>query len=509
MLILSCMRQPAGVNKKQIEVLLVIFLAAMYLYVLLKAWYVPITYDEAYTIEHYATMPFVDIMYAPEAFNLANNHVLNTLLTRCMLLFTVHPFGLRLPNVLAYALFLYSALKISRNWFDSRLLQVLCLMAIVLNPMLSEFFALCRGYGLGIAFQLFALLQLTNMVYKLPGQSRTAIHSCLLAVLLSVYSSFSLLLPGLCIIALTVILQYQSCPGKTALERLVRALIIPVIYSLGLLALVCRPLQYLVAANALFHGGTRNFIADTWGSMISDLLGLRPRDFAAFDEGNYDSPALRFWIPASLLFLALCLVMAARQVLCSLRRSWVIQIPLLVLGGSILGINLQFYLMGTRLVNYRVALYLYPLLMLLFFALLHTWQKRHSKAVFIAAATITGALLVNFLLQLKIAYTTEWPFDAYSDDVCKVITTDTNIVVPHRPATIHTHQLLMPAFNFYITHEYPGQIVPVVYGDSLFRAVPDYYDFVYLPKSYVLQMSPVYKIIKAYEDSTYLLFRKH
>lgn len=501
------MNQAAEFDKRQIGILPAIFMAAMYLYVLLKAWYVPITYDEAYTIEHYATMSFGDIMFAPEAFNLANNHVLNTLLTRCMLFFTAHPFGLRLPNVLAYSLFLYSAFKISRNWFDNRLLQLLCLMAIALNPMLSEFFALCRGYGLGIAFQLFALLQLTNMISEPPRQSTANTHRCLLAVLLSVYSSFSLLLPALCIIALVVFLRYYLCSGKAFFPRLFHAVIVPVVYSLVLLGLVYWPLNYLVSANALFHGGTRNFIADTWTSMISDLLGLRPRDFAAFDEGNYDSPALRFWVPASLLFLAVCLLTAIGHVLFSFRKSLVILIPLFVLGGSILGINLQFYLMGTKLVNYRVALYLYPLLILLFFSILSSWQAVRRKAVLIMAVVVTGGLLVNFIMQLKVTYTTEWPFDAYSDDVCKTIVTE-GTAAKHLPATVHTHQLLMPAFNFYITHNYPGQILPVVYGDSLFRAVPDHYDFVYLPKAYVQQMSPGYKIIKAYEDSTYLLFRK-
>jgi hypothetical protein len=43
--------------------------ALLLIYVLFKAWLVPITYDEAYTIEHYAIQGIWEIMRAPAAFN--------------------------------------------------------------------------------------------------------------------------------------------------------------------------------------------------------------------------------------------------------------------------------------------------------------------------------------------------------------------------------------------------------------------------------------------------------
>ena len=493
--------------KKWLPRVEVIFMLCMCCYVVLKATLIPFTYDEAYTFLHYVPLSARDIMRSPVAFDLANNHVLNTLLVKLMYHFSAVPFWLRLPNVLAGLLFLYSARSIARIFFGTTLLATVFFMALALNPMLMEFFALARGYGLGIAFMLFAILQLLRIVKNGPGKYDISTHLFFLSVILSVYSGFSNLLPAVLLIFLLVIIRYSQARQHSAVNRIAHTLFVPALYTGVLTYLIYKPISYLIAAKALFHGGSRNFIYDTWATMISDLAGLRPRGFEAFDTGEYYSPALVGWTSVTLILLAAALLYTGFMI----RREkgpdvWLVLIPFLMLGGCITGINAQFYLLGTKLVNYRVALYLYPLFILLLFAAI----KSLKPATALRTGIILGIiLLVNFCSQLKITYTTEWPFDAYNKNVFVQTVKDMD-KSQRKSASITSFVLMQPSFEFYTATSFSGILHYIPYSDSLQQALPTVYDYLYFPKARTsLTSLNNYQIIGAYEDSTYLLLKRN
>src|SRR5271157_1468700 len=72
-----------------------------------------ITTDEAFTYHRFVSQPFGGLLQ-PSDSNNANNHVLNSLLARVSIgLFGLSEFTLRLPSVVAGAVYLFAAYRLS------------------------------------------------------------------------------------------------------------------------------------------------------------------------------------------------------------------------------------------------------------------------------------------------------------------------------------------------------------------------------------------------------------
>ena len=117
-----------------------------FIVIILRAWHIPITHDEASTFFFYVQTgewrPYVAHAYT-------NNHVLNSALASLSYrLFGSHPFVLRLPNVLSFILLAWGVYRLCVNHLRS-LAGRFCLLSLtVLTFNLLDFFQLSRGYGL-------------------------------------------------------------------------------------------------------------------------------------------------------------------------------------------------------------------------------------------------------------------------------------------------------------------------------------------------------------------------
>ena len=121
----------------------------------LRAWFIPITHDEAATFFYYVQCgewrPY-------QAHAWTNNHVLNSLLASFSFkAFGSHPFALRLPNILSFIFFAWGVLRLCNRHFTTLAGRVTLLSLTVLTFNLLDFFALCRGYGLSIAMMILGL----------------------------------------------------------------------------------------------------------------------------------------------------------------------------------------------------------------------------------------------------------------------------------------------------------------------------------------------------------------
>ncbi len=141
-------------------------------------------------------------------FNSANNHFLNSLLAKISSgLAGPSELALRLPNLLAYAVYLLFAFLMLERFVKNRIVVLCGYLLLSLNPYVLDFFSLCRGYGLSLGFLMaslfFFLTFLENGPYPAPGRDR-ALRRSLIAAGLAVLSSFSLLnvYLGLVILAL-------------------------------------------------------------------------------------------------------------------------------------------------------------------------------------------------------------------------------------------------------------------------------------------------------------------
>ncbi len=129
--------------------------SAAFCYVCMRAWLSPLVNDEAISFFHFIYpeefFPFTDAYWT------ANNHFINSLLAWVFLQwFGVAEFSIRLPNLLAFILYLYFTYKIGARLTHPLLRLAFWLCLITPQPLL-EFFGYCRGYGLSIAFMMGAI----------------------------------------------------------------------------------------------------------------------------------------------------------------------------------------------------------------------------------------------------------------------------------------------------------------------------------------------------------------
>jgi hypothetical protein len=135
-------------------------------YEVARALRVSITFDEAATFLVYIKGGFLALFN----FNEANNHFLNTLLAK---IFTLiggnHDFVLRLPNLLGYAMYLAFAWLLLKR-FVRGTAAVLGFVLLNTNPYVLDFFSLCRGYGLSLAFLMASLYFFTRFLSRSSEQ---------------------------------------------------------------------------------------------------------------------------------------------------------------------------------------------------------------------------------------------------------------------------------------------------------------------------------------------------
>lgn len=132
--------------------------AKIFVLIALRAFFLPINHDEASTFFFYVQsnnyLPYKAHVYT-------NNHVLNSALANiCYHLAGSHRFVLRLPNLLSFLVLCFGVFRFFR-FLHSRSSKVMLAVFFILTFNFLDFFEMCRGYGLSMAFLLcgLALLQ--------------------------------------------------------------------------------------------------------------------------------------------------------------------------------------------------------------------------------------------------------------------------------------------------------------------------------------------------------------
>jgi len=151
------------------------------------------TFDEAATYLNYISASPLAIFN----FNSANNHLINTLLTKlAWVLGGSSEFVLRLPNLLAFVVYLLFSFLILDRFVKNKMITVCGYLLLSLNPYVLDFFSLCRGYGLSLAFLMASLFFffsfMENTIENKPKRYRP-LNFSLAAAALAVLCNFSLL----------------------------------------------------------------------------------------------------------------------------------------------------------------------------------------------------------------------------------------------------------------------------------------------------------------------------
>lgn len=339
-----------------------IFLSLLF-YLLLRAYFVAPLHDEVATYFHYIESGdyFSRTMILD-----ANNHVLNSFL--CRIIYRIHDghfFWFRIPNLLAFILYFW-ACRTLLSEIESKLTNMLILLALTSTPFVLEYFAFCRGYGLGLAFFVSSLVFVKRFIHDSHAKN---LFLSLLLITLSIYSNLIFINSFLLTILLIGIIQVIKRKQFSSLQTSIHILFFFVflIASLPVFALSFA----LKKGGALYYGSLEGIWDVTGKSLVEHTL--------------FTSSELWMWI---LLLLGVFLFIFAIFKLFSLKS-----IPIYFLKTEHL---LIYFLLGNILasiflatvmnVNYpedRAAIHLIPLTLLTIGLLLYHLDLSYVNILFL------------------------------------------------------------------------------------------------------------------------------
>ncbi len=389
----------------------------LFAYAATRAHLVSFTYDETYTyMEHVRKGLFYQTAFDQMG---GNHHLLNVWgMWLSRKLFGESEFALRLPNLLAYAVYLVASAGIALR-ARSALLAIGCFLLLNVHPYLIDFFSLARGYGLANGFMMLSLWyawrflmdgeRTRHLVFATTGAALAAMSHVIMVNYLLAFGAATLvhLVPSL-----------RRMGWVAWRQRLT------VLLGIGLAGLAV----ILPNALGLFHGGSLNFGCDArWACMMRSLSEK------VLYHVPYAQPPLAYvqqalWWSAATCVLAVVLAGRARQ--------WVALRPLLffvlVLALCLLSFLLQNSLFGVPLPQTRTALFLLPLVAIAVCAALQAWP---GGAWLPGLASLAGCVPLSILMfdARNTAYAVEWKASGGLREALEIIAADHPPLDARRP----------------------------------------------------------------------------
>lgn len=376
------------------RIVYIVVAAILFLYLAVRAAWVPICHDEVRTFQQYTIterfLPFV-------AHWDAANHPLCTLLGWASYkLFGPGVFALRLFSLLSFPLYATYLFRLGAL-LDDRLIRWCTWLALLAAPLMLEFFALYRGYGMAMAF---LLMGLYHAVRFLGEGGAPHLGWSVLGLGAATFASLSILLVWAtwwAIACAISVLRWRTPDRRAAFVFLfVAAVFLFVAAAFG---------QGLRIRGALYYGGN-GLVTDTLGSLCRHVITLEPTRFV-------------------LLLLAVAVLLlpwsaAAAIASCDRRPAQV----LLVLCVSLLFVDLfcrwaMHLAVGTPYPEDRTAFHLVPLVLFAFGATLDRAARTHAGWRWAALSLLF--LPMRSLQAANVDRTGLWPREAIPGEVFDLV----------------------------------------------------------------------------------------
>ncbi len=430
-------------------------LGALFLsYTVIRAVRVPLTCDEAFTGNVWIDRgPLAALTFdGPER---ANNHVLNSLLAAAsQAVFGRTPFALRIPNLIAHAVFLVASWRLLSH-VAGRGVALAGFALLNANPLLLELFGLARGYGLALGFVAPALLCGVRAFEsaEIPVREEAACYALLVCGVLAQLIVLDVFVAVAVTFIVFRVIRLTQTPGENRLRRASRESVPVIAASLCLLATAIPIIVLLRHSDALYFGGTTGLWYDTVGSVVRiSLLGLSPSLVRATLAGVGIGLAALAALAAYKLF---------RPGVGG--RVFLALVSILVILGAT--VQAQHVFLGAKFPENRIATVFMPLLVFAFAAACGATPPpldRVAGSAFGAAGLLALAL---FARRANLSHSDLWWFDA--DNVRML--EDLDRLRVSRPGAFHSVRLsvtdsLEPSLNWYRRTEEFSFLAPVSHG---------------------------------------------
>ncbi len=384
---------------RKIETTLLVAIGIVYfVYLFLRAWYIPMTQDEVATCYNHVPRGVFDLMtYEREA--VPNNHILNTLAIKLLAgVFGMGQMVARMPALAGGALYIISAAAFVRLIGTNGWLRLIWFLIFLGNPFMAEFFALARGYGISIGLMMAAIY--FTWQYLENARFRDITWSLVFAGL-AVMANFTLLnmyLP-LALLLLLAILQ-QEAPAAD--RRKATGFLVAGVLTLA--ALCALPVYRMQAGDELMPWGSTGFYPETLAPLVRSSI----MDHPYLDDLTV--PVL------TKLIIVFSLIAWAVAVWRWGNRRWRVGTDPLVFAGFLLAgtvtVNLlQNFFLNVPFLNARTAVFLYPIFALQLVATGELLWRQWGKRALFFVVPLSVFTLINFDNNRNLVQSYEWRYD--------------------------------------------------------------------------------------------------
>ncbi|MCF8297966.1 MAG: glycosyltransferase family 39 protein [Saprospiraceae bacterium] len=384
------------------EITIFIALSALiWIYLWLRAYYIPLIHDEAATFFHYihpeSWLPY-------KAHLDANNHFLNSALAIVSYrIFGSSMLAIRLPNLLFALVFFFYTYKISTQ-INSRILRWVFIGSLLTASYFIEFFALARGYGISMAL-LIASLYYLILVFK---ENKSVNYFATLIILTLAISANLTLLNSAIIINVLLLIKALWNFKNDKLKAILSKLFFVIVLGIIPLAFFAAFSFKLRESGSLYYGDNIGF----WESTVRTLI----KAFAGGNSMFSEIIIVFLFVFSTLIFI----IRIFRTKLTETLNDFRIIFPILLIGNLCAILILS----GLFEVNYpedRVALYLFPLLI---GSLVFAFDKIENQRIKIAGLISLFPLLfllIHSISNLNLSYSSYWKSEHLPESFYKIV----------------------------------------------------------------------------------------
>ncbi len=437
--------------------------AIVFLLILSKIIFIPVTHDEMSTATNYIRFSCWQIMMNPDTW--PDNHILNTLFVKLFVsLFGLNQVVIRLPNLLSFVVYAIAVFRINKTALkENSIWFIPTSLLFVGYPYLLDFFGLCRGYGMATALTTLSVSYLLSGF--LSAKNRDMWFSYSISILAS-YANFSLLIFLVANTIITWFYFYLKSSGH--LKQLIRPTVIIAITFLLYLALIANPIFKIANANRFMYLPSYNMFTGTTISFV--ILCILVVYFICIfirlkkDEFKISFVKILIFVPSSLVLLTIFVAI------------------------------IQCILLKTPSPRGRTALFFFPLIMTSFVCLLALVPIIKRKIIFyFIAFLISSSCVFNVAYTYSLKYTIQWRYDENTFDVLNYLEAKKQ---PDDTIILKTDWHFFPSFYFY---SYIGKTpwLTLRYYDKNIEINTDaeyYYVFSKSYKTLEPKFEPVYKV---------------
>lgn len=365
----------------------------VFVYLILRAIYVPLAHDELATFYYYIQTfqynPFTD-GHAD-----ANNHILNSILSAINFkLFGFSPLVLRLANLMAFIPFAIYVYKIG-TLLKQNLTKVMFFAGMLLTVNFIQFFAMSRGYGISMAFLVVSFYYTLKLYKEASGVKIALAFISLLIALFANLSVMYLVLINVAFIGLTVLINFRQYLVNRYNLLLLVVSFLGLIYSLK----IAIDISFFFKENGLLYYGT---LEGFWALTIKSMLDLLFEDKGVVIQ-------IITGVSIAILFVVYAINFLKDKLKSVLDYRYMF---FFMLVGVVLAIQVAAIFLKNNYPEDRVALYLLPL----FVGALSFGADMMKPTIINKLALLPLLLLpVHFVVGANLNRISIWPQDSMPD----------------------------------------------------------------------------------------------